>query len=225
MQMCQAESLNSLDQTTQSVSHQKDSAPIQSPLGRELQPGFSTYIQSQSQKTVGAGPASNRGQAVAVENLAIQGPLHFEKPQAAGDQPYTPCSLPINIALTLHGETTALTTRLEPPTESTAASFKDEDFADLYLGDGLFRYLVNDVPPMPTDFFQRDLAILNKMWDDVSDSWCGTSPLSLRGEKDGVLVTKPIAPIYWSKVYRYRKPKIWYSSGQSWRNYEVILHH
>lgn len=92
----------------------------------------------------------------------------------------------------------------------------------IHLAKGPMSITLDDrIPPLPTGFFQRDIDLLNTMWDDHDPQWKGSSPLVLSGDLDGVPATLPIALIYWQEIYKNYGSGRWASSGQSWRNYEV----
>lgn len=91
----------------------------------------------------------------------------------------------------------------------------------LQLACGIVFFDPNDVPPIPVNFFERSVVLLDNMWDDRSPQWNSSSPLILSGELNGELLKISIAVIYWPKVYQNDHTPRWRSSGQSWRNYKV----
>lgn len=91
----------------------------------------------------------------------------------------------------------------------------------LHLACGILHFKPSDIPPIPVDFFERNVAVLDRMWDDRSPQWNASSPLILSGDLNGVPTQLPIAVIYWPKLYQKDQTSRWRSSGQTWRNYKV----
>ena len=70
-----------------------------------------------------------------------------------------------------------------------------------------------DIPDPPALSFARDIAWLDRIWDDRSHQWDNSSPLRIRGHS--------IALVYWPSVYRYQGTKQWAGIKQRWFEWKV----
>jgi hypothetical protein len=73
-----------------------------------------------------------------------------------------------------------------------------------------------DIPDPPAVSFAADIPALNAAWDDTATHWKGSSPLVIHG--------RPIAIMYWEKVYRYLhgpKRKQWKGIKGKWFDWKV----
>lgn len=63
----------------------------------------------------------------------------------------------------------------------------------------------NEVPTAPSIMFARhlekDLPLLNAMWDDHTEHWAGTSFLDIKGH--------PIPLVYWKEIYTAKQGNSW----------------
>jgi len=85
------------------------------------------------------------------------------------------------------------------------------------LHDKTILFHSSDVPDPPFRSFGKNIAELDKMWDDTPGLWTGTSPLVIRGTH--------IPLKYWPEIYKYRRPQQWTGMKQRWHQYHVSLLH
>jgi hypothetical protein len=83
----------------------------------------------------------------------------------------------------------------------------------LRLADVTIEYTAADIPDPPALSFVRDLAWLDRLWDDGSPQWDNSSPLCIRGQR--------IALIHWPAIYRYNGKKQWTGIKQRWFEWKV----
>ena len=90
----------------------------------------------------------------------------------------------------------------------------------IILGDGTeLTFTEADVGSPPLTGFADDVAGLNRMWDDTTPNWGGTSVLEIKGH--------PIPIVYWKDVYMNSnrgfpwKPRQWHGMKSKWFNWKV----
>jgi hypothetical protein len=100
------------------------------------------------------------------------------------------------------------------PTSSSAPT------RTIILGDGTeLTFTEADVGSPPLTGFADDVAGLNRMWDDTTPNWGGTSVLEIKGH--------PIPIVYWKDVYINSnrgspwKPRQWHGMKSKWFNWKV----
>ncbi|EDR13955.1 uncharacterized protein LACBIDRAFT_321655 [Laccaria bicolor S238N-H82] len=93
----------------------------------------------------------------------------------------------------------------------------------IILGDGTeLTFTEADVGSPPLTGFADNVAGLNRMWDDTTPNWGGTSVLEIKGH--------PIPIVYWKDVYmNYNrgspwKPRQWHGMKSKWFNWKVVVH-
>jgi len=74
-------------------------------------------------------------------------------------------------------------------------------------------YTAADISDPPALSFVRDLAWLDRLWDDRSPQWDNSSPLRIRGQS--------IALIHWPAIYRYQGKNQWTGVKQRWFEWKV----
>ena len=131
-------------------------------------------------------------------------------PSLLSEQVTAPNELPIQLhsASSVSQITTSAATSSSAPTRM------------IILGDGTeLTFTEADVGSPPLTGFADDVAGLNRMWDDTTPNWGGTSALEIKGH--------PIPIIYWKDVYMNSnrgspwKPHQWQGMKSKWFNWKV----
>ena len=131
-------------------------------------------------------------------------------PSLLSEQVTAPNELPIQLhsAASVSQITTSAATSSSAPTRT------------IILGDGTeLTFTEADVGSPPLTGFADDVAGLNRMWDDTTPNWGGTSVLEIKGH--------PIPIVYWKDVYMNSnrgspwKPRQWQGMKSKWFNWKV----
>jgi hypothetical protein len=83
----------------------------------------------------------------------------------------------------------------------------------LRTGKNTISFRSDDIPDPPVISFAKNIPQLDRMWDDASPQWSGTSPLVIQGNH--------IPVKYWPDVYKYRRSPQWTGIKQRWHQYRV----
>ena len=81
-----------------------------------------------------------------------------------------------------------------PQISTLAATSSSAPTCTIILGEGTeLMFMEADIGSPPLTGFADDIADLNRMWDDTTPNWGGTSVLEIKGH--------PVPIIYWKDVY------------------------
>jgi hypothetical protein len=83
----------------------------------------------------------------------------------------------------------------------------------LQTGRKIISFRSDDIPDPPVRSFAKNIPELDRMWDDASPQWSGTSLLVIRGNH--------IPVKYWPDVYKYRRSPQWTGIKQRWHQHRV----